>query len=266
VPWSERSEREETLTLACPAGGLLRIHNPNGRTRVIGGERDDIAVRATKVARAESSEAAAELLDKIRLIQGTSDGVDLEVDVPRKWNRRGHVNLELHVPRGTAVEIVASNGRIGIENLRAAVRARSSNGSVDICNVVGDIEIATSNAKVCCCDTRGRLVARSSNGKIELEQHCGSIDASTSNGLIRASMEDVSDEGVQLATSNGRIVLELPEKVDAEIDIRVDNGVIRNDRRLCKAARERSGQLRGRLGKGGAPIKLRTSNGSISLR
>ena len=52
----------------------------------------------------------------------------------------------------------------------------------------------------------------------------------------------------------------------SEVDIRVDNGVIRNDRPLCKATRERSGQLRGRLGGGGAPIKLRTSNGSISLR
>ena len=61
-------------------------------------------------------------------------------------------------------------------------------------------------------------------------------------------------------------MLELPEDVDAEIDIRVDNGVIRNDRPLCTAMRERSGQLRGRLGRGGALIKLRTSNGSICLR
>jgi len=266
VPWSERAETEEITTLASPKSGLLRVHNANGRTRVIGEDRGDIEVRALKVARAECAEAAGELLDSIRLIHGNGNALELEIDVPRKWNRRGHVNLELRVPRGTSVEIIASNGRIGIESLRAAVRARSSNGAVDICDVVGDIEISTSNAKVCCCNTRGRLVARSSNGKIELEEHCGSIDASTSNGLIRASMEGMGEEGVQLATSNGRIVLELPEKVDAEVDIRVDNGVIRNDRKLCKAARERSGQLRGRLGEGGAPIKLRTSNGSISLR
>ena len=76
----------------------------------------------------------------------------------------------------------------------------------------------------------------------------------------------IGGQGVQLATSNGRIVLDLPETVDAEVDIRVDNGVIRNDRELCKAMRERSGELRGRLGKGGATIRLRTSNGSVSLR
>ena len=266
VPWSERAEREEKLILPSPASGLLRVNNANGRTRVLGEDRDDIEVCTVKVARAESGDAADELLESIRLIHGNGQALDIEVDIPRKWNRRGHVNLELRVPRGTSVEVTASNGRIGIESLRATVRARSSNGAVDISDVVGDVEIATSNAKVCCCGTKGRLVARSSNGKIELEEHCGSIDASTSNGLIRASMESIGEEGVQLATSNGRIVLDLPEKVDAEVDIRVDNGVIRNDRPLCKATRERSGQLRGRLGQGGAPIKLRTSNGSINLR
>jgi hypothetical protein len=266
VPWSERAETEEITNLDRPPSGLLRIHNANGSTRVIGEERADIQVKATKVARAESAEAAAELLESIRLIHGNGHALDLEVDVPGKWNRRGHVNLEISVPKGTSVEVIASNGRVGIECLRAAVRARSSNGAVDISDVVGDVEVATSNAKVCCTCTCGRLVARSSNGKIELEEHRGSVDASTSNGLIRASMEAMGEDGVQLATSNGRIVLELPDEVDGEVDIRVDNGVIRNERKLCKATRERTGQLRGRLGAGGAPIKLRTSNGSVSLR
>ena len=268
VPWSDRAESEETRCLAAPSSGLIRVHNANGRTSVVGEDRTDVAIRAQKVARAESEQGATALLEASRLLHDrTADEVlEFEVDVPSKWNRRGHVNLELRVPRGSSVEIVAANGRVAVAGLRGAVRARSSNGSVELSDVVGDVNVATSNAKVCCCDTRGKLVARSSNGKIELEDHCGSVDASTSNGLIRASVEELGSGGVQLATSNGRIVLELPDEVDAEVDIRVDNGVIRNDRPLCKAARERSGQLRGRLGSGGAPIRLRTSNGSISLR
>lgn len=267
VPWSERAEREEVLHIPRAASKSFRLHNANGRTRMIGEDREDIEVHAAKTARAESAEAARTLLDNIRLIHGISgDVLELEVDIPRRWNRRGHVNLELRVPRGMSVDVIASNGRVGIENLYGAVRARSSNGSVDITDVVGDIEVQTSNAKVCCSGTCGRLVARSSNGKIELMEHRGSIDASTSNGLIHACMDEMGEGGVRLATSNGRIVLELPEEVDAELDVRVDNGVIRNERALCKADRERNGQLRGRLGRGGALIKLRTSNGSVCLR
>lgn len=267
VPWSERADGEQILNLEAPKGSRLHLHNSNGRTRVVGEERTDIEVKASKIARAESGEAARRLLEEIALVCAEiGDALGLEVEVPRKWNRRGYANLEVRVPRGTGVEVTASNGKVVIEGIRGSVRARSTNGSVCIVDVIGDIDAGTTNARLTCSCTCGRLLARSSNGKIELEDHSGSVDASTSNGLIRASLGRVGEEGIQLATSNGRIVLELPEQVDAEVDIRVDNGVIRNDRSLCKAIRERSGQVRGRLGSGGAPIKLRTSNGSISLR
>jgi DUF4097 and DUF4098 domain-containing protein YvlB len=267
LPWSERAEEQETLRVDPPPGRLVRVQNANGRIRVVGEDRSDIEVVATKVGRAESDDAAAALVREIRVLCGVVGGaLEVEVDVPRRWNRRGHAHLEVHVPRGTNVEVSTSNGKICVENLRGAVRAHSSNGSVDVASVVGNIDVRASNAKVCCSCTQGHLVARSSNGKIQLEDHRGSIDASTSNGLIVADVEELGQGGVQLSTSNGRIVLELPEHVDADVDIKVDNGVIRNDRKLCKAASEREGRLRGRLGSGGAPIRLRTSNGSVSLR
>jgi len=267
IPWSERATGEERIQLSAPASSLVRLHNTNGRTSVIGEERSDIEVCVSKTARAESAEAARQLLGEIRLVHGMAgEALEIDVEVPRKWNRRGHANLELRVPRATNIDVSVSNGKIAIASLCGRVRARSSNGSVTIDDVVGDIEVATTNAKVCCAMTRGRLLARSSNGKIELDEHRGSVDASTSNGLIRVSMEEIGKPGVQLATSNGRILLEVPEDVDADVDIRVDNGVIRNDRTLCKATRATNGQVRGQLGAGGPLIKLRTSNGSISLR
>lgn len=267
IPWSESAERTDVFAVKATPGATLRIHNSNGKTRVLGEERDDVGVSACKRARAESSDAAHELLDEIRVLESGSPGaLDLEVVIPRKWNRHGSVNLEVRVPKGLRVEIAASNGKVCIESLRGSVKAKSSNGSVCVSNVVGDVEVVTSNAKVACHDTCGRLVARSSNGKIEVEDHRGSIDASTSNGLIQASIEEVGREGVLLATSNGRIVLELPDAVDVEVDLQVDNGVIRNDRCLDRAVRETNGRVRGVLGKGGAPVKIRTSNGSICLR
>ena len=92
------------------------------------------------------------------------------------------------------------------------------------------------------------------------------MDASTSNGVVNASLAQIGDEGVVLATSNGRIVLELPEEVDADVDIRVENGVIRTSRDLDPQTREPNGRIRGTLGRGGPLIKLRTSNGTITLR
>jgi hypothetical protein len=266
VPWSECAERSDDFTLKSPTSGFLRINNPHGRTSVTGSDRDDIEVRMCKRARAESSEAATNLLEHIN-VSATENDEALVVDVvsPKRWNRRGQVFLQVSIPRSLRIEVNAVNGRIDIQCIRGTVIARSANGSAHIADVVGDIEITTSNAKVACSCTCGRILARSSNGKIVLEGHKGSVDATTSNGLIRVGLDAVGEGGVILATSNGRIALDLPEEVDADVDLRVDNGVIRNERNLCKARRESNGVLRGRLGNGGVLIKLRTSNGSISL-
>ena len=267
IPWSELSERVDTFHLKAPSGGLLRVRNANGRIELIGEDRKDVVVVAAKRARAESEEEAERLLDAIRVAQAESgEALELEVEVPRKWNRHGHVNLELRVPRRLRTQCESVNGKVAVSGMRAPVGARSSNGAVSVDDVVGDVEVYTANNKVSCTCTCGALVARSSNGKIEVGEHRGSLDASTSNGLIRASIEALGPGGVRLATSNGRIVLNLPDEVDADVDVRVDNGIIRNERDLANATRASDGRVRGTLGRGGVPIKLRTSNGSISLR
>ena len=61
IPWSERAEQRETLRFGSPAGGLVRIDNSKGRTRVIGEARDDIQVDIQKITRAESENAARQL-------------------------------------------------------------------------------------------------------------------------------------------------------------------------------------------------------------
>lgn len=268
IPWSESAHAEETLLLDAPVGRHMSVHNANGRTRVIGEERNDIEVQIEKHARGETPAAAEEVLDEIDVTwEEAGGGLDLEVVAPSRWKRRGSANLVVRVPRDLEVEVVAANGRVCMEGLRSAVHARSSNGPVSISDVVGDIEVYTSNAKVSCSCTCGRLKARSSNSKIQLDEHSGSVDASTSNGVIHAVLSNLGAEGIVLATSNGRIVLELPEDCDGDVDVRVDNGMIRNSLEMDQTTNDdRTGRLRGRLGRGGIPIKLRTSNGTVSLR
>jgi len=269
IPWSERAETVETLDLKAPPGGTMRVDNANGKTAVMGEDRLDIAIELTKSARAESQEEAERLLTDIRLVareDGAGD-LELEVDIPGRWNRRGRVDLAIKVPRELGVQVMTANGRVCISSLRGHVRAKSSNGGVRVSDVIGDVEIKTSNAKVHTHATCGNLTARSSNGKIELEEHRGSVDAATSNGTICCVIEKMGRGGVVLATSNGRISLDLPEEVDGDVDIRVDNGLIRTSRGLDgSGARERSGRLKGTLGRGGTPIRLRASNGTVSLR
>ena len=268
VPWSESAHAEETIALDPPEGRHMAIHNANGKTRILGEDRDDIEILIERRARAETVEAAEDLLDEIEVTtEEIAGGLEVEVVAPSRWKRHGSANLVVRAPRDIEVSVVAANGRVHLEGLRSSIHARSSNGPVSISDVVGDVEVFTSNAKVRCNCTCGNLKARSSNSKIHLEEHSGSVDASTSNGVIHVALSQIGRKGVVLATSNGRILLELPAGVDGDLDVRVDNGVIRNGLEIDQApADERIGRLRGRLGRGGVPIKLRTSNGTVSLR
>lgn len=267
IPWGESATHEEVLVVPCPPGRSIRIYNANGKTRVVGEDRDDIEIRVRKSVRADCPDLAAKLLDSIRLQNSNSgDVLEIEVQIPRKCSRRAVAHIELCVPRDTEISLSSTNGKICLEGLERSVRARSSNGSISINEINGDIDVTTANAKVTCRCTHGHLRARSSNGKIEVDNHQGSIDASTSNGVIRASLDELGDTGVSLTTTNGRIVLDLPDDPNADVDIRVENGHIRNDLELEDQTSDIDGRVRGRLGRGGTPIRLRTSNGTISLR
>jgi hypothetical protein len=268
LPWHERAEANDTLRFASPSGGAIRVDNANGCTVVIGEDRSDVEILVHKAARAGSEAEAEQLASAIRVLarEDAAGMLEVEVELPGRWTHRGRADLEIHAPRSVRIQVTASNGRVCLSGMRAAVSLKSSNGPVRVEDVVGDVEVHTSNARVHTQCTCGKLVARSSNGKIDLEEHRGSVDAATSNGTIHCDLDDVGKEGVVLVTSNGRISLELPDEVDGDVDIRVDNGLIRTLREFRHAARERAGRLKGTLGRGGVPIRLRASNGTISIR
>jgi hypothetical protein len=268
LPWHERAEAVETLRLASPSGGAIRVDNANGCTVVVGEDRSDVEIQVHKAARGGSEAEAEQLARSIKVLarEDAAGVLDVEVNLPGRWTHRGRADLEIHTPRTLRVQVTASNGRVCLSGMRAAVRLHSSNGPVRVDDVVGDIDIGTSNARVHTHCTCGKLVARSSNGKMDLEEHRGSVDAATSNGTIHCELEELGKEGVVLVTSNGRIALELPEEVDGDVDIRVDNGLIRALRDFRHSARETAGRLKGTLGRGGVPIRLRASNGTVSLR
>ncbi len=268
IPWGEQRSEEQVLVVPAPSGRAISVRNANGKTCVRGEDRDDIEIRIKKSVRADCEDMAAKLLESIKLQSSdASEVLEIEVQISRKCARHGLAHLELLVPRETRVALSSTNGKICVENLDRPIRARSSNGSVSIVEVNGDVDVTTANAKVACKYSCGHLRARSSNGKIEVVEHEGSVDASTSNGVIKASIEALGDAGVSLTTSNGRIALDLPEHPDADVDIRVENGHIRNDLDLeAESGADGTGRVRGRVGKGGTPIRLRTSNGTVSIR
>ena len=77
-----------------------------------------------EVQTAESAEAARAMVEAIRVVSHHDLGsLELEVEIPSKWNRHGSANLELRVPRDLEVVVIAANGRVSLEGMRGRIRA-----------------------------------------------------------------------------------------------------------------------------------------------
>jgi len=117
------------------------------------------------------------------------------------------VNGTLRI-QGEVRSLVASlaNGAIEARGLgRADVKARSSNGRIEVRGVRGRVNAATANGAVTIADVVGPIEFSSANGAFEVEDAEGSIKASTANGPVRAAR--ISGQ-IQIATAKGDVRLE----------------------------------------------------------
>jgi hypothetical protein len=231
---SGKAQEEWTRTYTVAAGGHLEISNVNGTINASPASGSQVEVRAERIAKAGTDEAARELLKKIEIVEeATPDRVRIQTRVPKmSWGRSGHeVRYWVKVPKGVAVNFETVNGGVRLENLEGQVVASTTNGGV-----------------------RGKGIK-------------GTVKASTTNGGVDIDMAAVTGE-IDLETTNGGIRLGLPQDVKATIDARCTNGGISVEDSLGDVAvTEKSRrQFRGTLNGGGPKISAETTNGGIRIR
>ena len=228
-----KAQNEWIKTYTLGAGGRFEIANVNGLINASPGTGDQVEVRAERIAKASSDEAAQELLKKIEIAETASgDRVRLETKAPQgTFGRGGHeVRYFVKVPRGLAVNFETVNGGVRLENLE------------------------------------GQIVASTTNGGVRGSGLKGQVKASTTNGGVEIAMAAVTGD-VELETTNGGIRLQLPRNAKANLDARCTNGGISVEddwdasENVEKSRRRWSGTLNG----GGPRVSVETTNGGIRI-
>jgi DUF4097 and DUF4098 domain-containing protein YvlB len=192
------------------------------------------------------------------------------------------VKAEQHGNRVEITVVEPKRDRIGFHfNSRSArlivslpaasdVSAKSGDGSIDVERVTGRVQLRSGDGRI-----RGRMIAgdvdaNTGDGSIALDGKLSSVRIHTGDGsvTVRAEPGSTSSADWDIVTGDGSVTLEVPDGYGAEVDAHTGDGSIRMRDLTLSNVMGSVGRhdLRGRLGDGGRALRVRTGDGSITLK
>lgn len=219
--------REQTLALS---GGAIAIDGrQNGGVSVKGWDQNQVLVRARIQTGAPTAGEAQELSQQIRI---ETSGAKIFASGPEgrkdyNWN----VSYEVFVPRRADLSLETHNGGIAI------------------------------------ADVNGRIDFTALNGGVVLKRVGGTVRGSTTNGglVIELTGDRWDGDSLDVSTTNGGVILSVPENYSANLQTGTVNGSVSVDFPVTVQGRINK-QIALNLGSGGAMVKAMTTNGGVHLK
>jgi DUF4097 and DUF4098 domain-containing protein YvlB len=261
-------EREEKR-FSTPDSPDVELSTFDGSIEIRAWDKPEVEVIVEK--RASSKEAAQEI----------------EVHTEQSGNK---VTVDVKAPRVTGFAIHFSRSAKLIVSMPASsnVVAKSGDGSIDLTRIAGRLELRTGDGSIQGRNLAGDVKAHTGDGSIRLEGVTGTLDVDTGDGSVTASgklssVQARSGDGNvtihaetgsspaadwNLKTGDGSVTLELPDGFNGELDAHSGDGGVRIDDIALSNVTGTIGRntVRGRLGSGGRAVRVRTGDGSITLR
>lgn len=232
--WCAESERDddrfcEVREFTLAARGSLSVDaRPNGGIRVTAWDRNEIRVLAKVSSRADSRSEAQDLVSEVSIdTNGTIRATGPRTGRGESW----YVSYRISVPARTNLDLASTNGGLGVEGVR------------------------------------GTLALETTNGGIGLRDLGGDVTARTTNGGITVSLSGPrwDGEGLEAITTNGGVELNIPDGYSADLEVGTRNGGLSIDFPVTVSGRIRR-TISTELGSGGAPVRVRTTNGGVQVR
>lgn len=247
-------------TVPLKPGSEVRLRNVNGGVSFEAWDRGEVQIEAEKEVRAGSSEAARKLMSQIRIdVANGPSGLQIDTRIPKHedggflgdlFNGGGvsvGVTYKIRVPRHVALDVVDSNGGIGVAGILGNAHLKTTNGGLAVREVSGDLNL------------------ESTNGAIAVTRSAGSLKAATTNGGIDAELMRLSSGDLSLRTTNGGVALRLPKDARFSLDAETSNGGVRSDFPV-QGGQTGKRSLKGDVNGGGSKLLIRTSNGGVHIR
>ena len=220
----------EIRELTIPAGGTLSVDaRKNGGISIKGWDRNEVLVRARVNAAASTQSEANDLAKQVRI--ETAGGKIIATGPTRSENYQWDVSYEIFTPRRSDLSLETYNGGISI------------------------------------ADVSGRIEFNALNGGVVLRRVGGNVRGSTTNGGLVVELEGSNWEGetLDVKTTNGGIVMSVPENYSAHLETGTVNGHLSVDFPVTVQGRITK-ELAVNLGSGGATVRAMTTNGGVRIK
>lgn len=204
----------------------------NGGVAIIGWDRDSIAVTARIQVNARSVDEAQGVAKDIRI---EAAGAMVRATGPDPLGRRQSwsVSFVVWVPRRTDLALATENGPLSVRDVAGRMELSTQNGPLALVGVGGDVH------------------ARAQNGPLH----------------VKLSGERWEGAGLDAETMNGPADLRIPEGYNAKIEFGTVNGPMSVGFPLTVTLSGRvTDRISTTLGAGGAPIRVVTTNGPMTVR
>jgi DUF4097 and DUF4098 domain-containing protein YvlB len=251
----------------------LRLTTFDGAIEIRSWDQPEVLVEVEKRAPARES------LDRLE-VKVNQDGNRIELEARRPMSGESFIGIGINVspqvrfiatlPRNAAVVARSGDGSIRIERITGRVELRTDDGSIRGDELSGELSLTTGDGSVVLDDVEGSVEVSTNDGGVSVTGKLAAARVRTGDGSVtlRAEPGSAMTNDWALSTSDGSIVLYLPNDFSADIDAHTGDGRIRSEFKLTEDSEgERQNRtVRGRIGKGGHTLKVRTNDGSIALR
>jgi hypothetical protein len=210
------------------AGPLSVDAAPNGGIEVTASGEGDVHLLAKVVAVASDDDEARRLASEVRVQTAGTVSATGPGTRSRDW---WSVSYRLTAPARTDLDL------------------RSHNGGITVTGVRGRTEFTTTNGGVHVSDAGGSVHGRTTNGGVK----------------VALSGSQWEGEGLDVTTTNGGVVLEVPADFNAHLETGTVNGGVRMEFPI-RVQGQLGKELSTDLGRGGPTVRAVTTNGGVVVR
>jgi len=216
-----------------------------------------------------SSDAAAAIE-----VVSSQDGNRVSVEVKHpvshwSWLGTGSASLVVSVPQSADVKASSGDGSIRLDRVTGTIALRSGDGRIVATNSSGNVSVATGDGSIDLDAVDGAIVATTGDGRVKVSGKLNRVQARSGDGsiAIQARPGSTVEADWEIASGDGSVTLGIPEVFDAELDARTGDGGIRLEGvSVTSTGSIHRNSVTGRLGSGGHPVRVRTGDGSITVR